>query len=64
MMKDPLDKNGDIIFSNTKNRDANYRTDEEKIIIKVQDGLDLGLKCTGWVSDPKILLLTNSIDMN
>jgi hypothetical protein len=35
MMKDPLDKNGDIIFSNTKNRDTNYRTDEEKIIIKV-----------------------------
>lgn len=39
-MKDPSDKNSDIIFTTLKNKDPLNRIDEEKIVLKVEDGLD------------------------
>lgn len=62
-MRDPADPLCDAVFNNYKNKDSHYRTDEEKVIIKVRDGDNLSVKCTGYVSDPRCVLKTSELDL-
>lgn len=63
IMKDPQDPGSDGVFNATKYRDSNSRYDEEKIVLKVTDGMDQQVKCVGMVSDPKCSLVTGSLEL-
>jgi len=39
-MKDPSDPASDAVFNNLKVRDALNRVDDEKLVLKVEDGLE------------------------
>lgn len=40
IIKDPSDAAGDTIFNNPKVRDALNRVDDEKVVLKVEDGME------------------------
>lgn len=55
-MKDPTDKACDQVFTSLKGKDPLNRIDEEKIVLKVENGLDQQIKCVGLVTDPKCII--------
>lgn len=46
-MKEPDDPESDAIFSTLKMRDGTNRVDEEKLVLKVADGMEQQIKCIG-----------------
>jgi hypothetical protein len=63
IIKDPTDPAQDVLINSLKVKDALNRVDDEKLVLKVEDGMEQQLKCIGFVTDLKCQLKQTSLEM-
>ena len=42
---------------------TNFKGEEEKLVMKVEDGIDQIIKCTGYVNESKCIFKESIIDL-